>query len=206
MFARGQLHKISNMNKLQKELNKLDEYELSRWEDSSLPNLYPYLKGNIFHRTCIKSYFSIIRDGYINANKGQYKYTYDASGQSYSSYKEWIALFDFIRPTLKDCIMMYHMWSRFFFDQKPATVVLQLDAQKLSDKLIPNTRGPKIGSKNYKLFLPHVEAWYPDPIPINFITAMYCSYYDQNKQESVFKKFDKFESLKFEEYLRSFNN
>ena len=192
------------MNQLQKELNELNDYERAQWEDSSLPLLYPHLNGNIFHRTSIKSYFGIIRDGYIKANRGQYDYTYEVSERSYCIYKGWIALFDFIQPTLKDCIATHHTWNRFFFDQKPATVVLQLNAEKLSDKLIPNTMGPKIGSKDYRLYLPDVEAWHPEPIPIDFIAAMYCSYYDQNKQESVFKKFEKFESLEFEEYLRSF--
>ncbi len=48
-------------------------------------------------------------------------------------------------------------------------VALKLDREKLYDRLVPNSRRPKLGSKNYKMAIPYVEAWYPEPINVSFI-------------------------------------
>lgn len=190
------------MDNIAEQLKQLDEWELLRWYDSLLPDLYPILRGGVFHRTGIKNYHQIKRDGFIFPNTGKYQFTYESSKRSFAFHQGYISLFDFIQPTVQQCIITCHNWEGFFCDQKPVTVVFKLNSEKLADKMKPNSIGPP--HKQSELYLPFVEAWYPDPIPFSFTDKFICSFHSTELKKKCFKEFGISRIAEFEAFLQSF--
>ncbi len=78
-----------------------------------------------------------------------------------------MALFDFETPTREQIIPEWVKCERFFTLYKP-TIALRLDRRQLFDKLIANdaARGSEGRGKQW---IPVVEVWYPEPIPVSAI-------------------------------------
>lgn len=175
----------------------LDQIDIDKWKDSAASRLYPILKGGLYHRTSVKNYFGIKQDGYIYPNTGQYDCTYPQSKVYYGYSKGFISLFDFANATLKECIIMHHAWNQFFFDQDPVTIVLKLNRDDLSYKLIPNSSAPR-ERPFYKGHIHYVEAWYPEPIKFSSIEEFCISFYlDGSPKFIIFEKtiIDEFENV-----------
>lgn len=83
-------------------------------------------------------------------------------------------------------------------------VVLKLNSEKTSEKLIPNSNAPRIGDNNDKMYIPYVEAWYPEPIPFSFIESFICSIYSVKDHSLHFEQFDKAEIPEFENIQSTF--
>jgi hypothetical protein len=117
------------------------------------------------HRTSIAGCRGILADGFIYPNDGRYPFTYSQSQKSYGFRQGYVCLFDFKIPTLYECFLSHETWAGILLDQEPVTVVVELRFQGLEQKLISE----KEPDGNF--FIPYVEAWYPEPIPISFMRS-----------------------------------
>jgi hypothetical protein len=83
----------------------------------------------------------------------------------------YICLFDFESAREEDYGSNYFLaWCGFFTKREP-TIVLRLNRQKLADKLIPNSKRPRLGKTGYKGSIPFIEVWYPEAIPVSAIDS-----------------------------------
>jgi hypothetical protein len=153
----------------------LEEHEIESWEDHPISNIYPFLRGDLFHRTNFEGYRGIREAKQILPNTGQFPYTYPQSEFSYGANIGGVSLFDFTSASDRDCISIHLTWGGFFFDQKPATIVFRMDKEFLSQKLISNSDAPKLSDPQYKGYIPFIEAWYPEPIPFDAIVGIIIS-------------------------------
>lgn len=154
----------------------LEDHEIESWEESAIACIYPLLRGGLFHRTNIEGYRGIMSSRMISPNTGQFPYTYPQSEYYFASSRGYVSLFDFRYASDRDCISIHHTWGSIFFDQKPITIVLRLNKDYLTDKLIPNDSAPKLGNPEYKGYIPYIEAWYPELIPIEAIEGLIISF------------------------------
>jgi hypothetical protein len=76
-------------------------------------------------------------------------------------------------------------WTQFFFDCKPITIVLMLEREQLTDALIPSSYAPKD-----TFFIPSVEAWYPNPIPVSTISGYIPIFVPDFNQGIVYHYYD----------------
>lgn len=138
---------------------------------SGLDRLFPVLRQGLYHLTSASGFAGILSDGYIRPNNGSFPSTYEKSAHSYGRSRRYISLFDFETPTSEQCISEEPKWAGFFKRHKPATILIGLDRRKLAPNLISNKRArEEIGFK--KMWIPHVEVWYPEPIPFSYTTGL----------------------------------
>lgn len=178
----------------------LENYQIEFWMHSETAQLFPRLRGGVFHSTSVTGYKGIRDSGYIIPNTGQFPCKYPQTPNYYGYSKGYISLFDFGLVSDQQCIQIHHTWGQFFFDRKPVTIVLCLNRNVLSKKLIPNTAAPKLGNKDYKGRIPYVEAWYPEPIPFSVIDRFMLVEIRVEREVSV-TEFDKVEVSELEELL-----
>lgn len=164
------------------------KYEQESWKNSTVSKIYPFLKGGLFHRTSIEGYRGIKKSGKILSNNGQFPYTYPQSRFYFASSKSYISLFDFSSVRYQDLISIHHTWGGFFFDQNPVTIVLRLDKEQLSDKLIPNSAA-KTDNPERRGYIPYIETWYPEAIPFNAIIGLIISFEVGTTKPSFFQEF-----------------
>ena len=179
----------------------LEEHEIQSFRESGVFKLFPKLRKGLLHRTSIEGYRGIRQAGYIFPNQGQFPYSYPQSKFYYSHSKGYVCLFDFESAEEEDCIAIHLTWGHFFSDHKPATVVLRLNRQVLGNDLIPNSAAPKLGSQDFKSYIPYVEAWHPKPVPVSAIDGYIITMWNSRTFETMFYEFSKEEVEKFEETL-----
>ena len=147
-----------------------------------LPDWFSIVRKEICHRSGVEGLKSILETGAIRPNDGSFPDTYPQSQDSYARVNQYVSLFDFKALTDEECVgQMYH-WYRFFFDHKPVTIVILLDRQSLAAKLIPNEKAQEdTRGRDYPIFLPGVEVFYPEPIPCKLFTGylIICGVYEQ---------------------------
>ena len=114
-------------------------------------------------------------------NDGTFPDTYPQSKGSFARIQNLVSLFDFSKRTEDECLRQIHDWYRFFFDHKPVTMVILLDRKPLAANLITNETAVDITKGTFDpIFLPHVEAFYPQPIPCQVFTGylIVCGVYE----------------------------
>lgn len=152
-----------------------------RWENEPVrPLYYKFLQGRIFHRTNVVGFKGIQDTGYIIPNKGQFPYNHTQSPHYFGGRNHLVCLFDFSSGTEREHILQVGTWGFFFWaDFKPVTIVIELNQQKLQAKLVPNSvaqakkmeeKWPVDRDKAWS-YIPYVEAWYPEPIPVSAISS-----------------------------------
>ena len=158
-----------------------------------LPDWYQFIKHSICHRTGIEGLKGIFKTGAIIPNDGSLTDTYPQSQLSYARTYHLVSLFDFDRSTEKDCRNQLHEWYRFFFDHKPVTVVILLNRQNLSPKIISNEKAYEDTNGTYKpIFIPQLEVFYPESIPCEFfqgyliICGVYETVFEYHPNEGIF--------------------
>lgn len=156
-----------NFNGLSRDDIKNLEMDIGRYNQENIRSLYPILKDGVYHRCSLDSYRSIYKDQYIKPNDGSFKFTYPQSQGNYGYKNGWVCLLDF-RTDLIKLVRTVWNWAQFFRDQKPLTLVFELEREKLP-KLIPSNAVPKVGQEGYLNHIGYVEAWYPEPIPTSAI-------------------------------------
>ena len=168
-----------------------------------LPDWYQVIKQNVCHRTGIEGLKGIFKTGAILPNDGSLTDTYPQSQVSYARYHRLISLFDFEGSTDHDSRNQIHEWYRFFHDHKPVTIVILLDRLALNSKIISNEKAYEETNRTYHpIFIPHLEVFYPEPIPCNFfkgyliICGVYETVYEyypyDGKFSGIFEKVDDF--------------
>jgi hypothetical protein len=191
MYTRSQLlnrHKDSQL---------LEEDEIERFVDSPIISLFPLLRCGIYHRTKIKSYYAIQASGSIMPNRGQFEFTYQQSEHSFGFQNGYISLFDFESTTEEYCISTQDTWVSFFFDCSPITIVLRLDRDMLDERLIPNSAAPK-GA----FFIPYVDVWYPEPIPVAAIKNYIIVFPSDTNGPTYYMVFDSGQKSTFETFIK----
>ena len=147
-----------------------------------LPDWFSIVRKEICHRTGVQGLKKILETGAIRPNDGSFADTYPQSKESYARAKGYVSLFDFGALTDEECVGGMVHWYRFFFDQKPVTMVLLLDRPSLSDRLIPNRRAQEdTNGGDAPIFLPDVEVFYPGQIPCAVFTGyvIICGVYER---------------------------
>ena len=168
-----------------------------------LPGWFSIVKNDLCHRTGVKALKSIFDAGAILPNDGSFPDTYPQSKGSFARKHNLVSLFDFEKQTENECLKQIHNWYRFFFDHKPVTIVILLDRKILSANLMTNEKAVEITKGTFDpLFIPHVEAFYPRPIPCSAFTGylIICGGYETIYEyishsgafAEIFKKIDKF--------------
>ena len=131
-----------------------------------LPSWFSIVKNDLCHRTGIEALKRIFDTGAILPNDGRFADTYPQSKVSFARRHNLVSLFDFEKQTEDECLKQIHNWYRFFFDHKPVTIVILLDRKILTADLMTNEKAVQITKGTFDpLFIPHVEAIYPRPIP-----------------------------------------
>lgn len=176
------------------EAGSQEEQDIIAFQENSIYSVMHLLTTGILYRTSIEGLRSIQKSSIIIPNTGQFSCIYPQTKHYYRYSKGYVCLFDFESSKEEDYRINLDTWQGSFFDCEPVTIVLKLNREKLGDKLIRNSAAPNDSSKpDYKGFIPFVECWYPEPIPIsaldNYITILYrgldekpiVSEYDVNK-------------------------
>ena len=177
-----------------------------------LPDWYQFIKHSICHRTGIEGLKGIYKTGSIIPNDGSLTDTYPQSHVSYARYHQLVSLFDFAGSTEDDSRNQIHEWYRFFHDQKPVTIIILLDRLALNAKIISNEKAYVDTRSTYKpIFIPHLEVFYPEPIPCDFFKGylIICGVYETVYEyypcsgifPEIFKKIDEFVEIHAELYV-----
>jgi hypothetical protein len=146
-----------------------------------LPGWFYLVKNELCHRTGLKALKNIFDTGAILPNDGTFPDTYPQSKDSFARMHKMVSLFDFEKQTEDECLKQIHDWYRFFFDHKPVTIVIMLDRKILAAKIITNQSAIEISKGSFDpIFIPHVEAFYPQPIPCQAFTGyiIVCGVYE----------------------------
>jgi hypothetical protein len=188
-----------------REIEEIEAYAMHSFRDSEVYPLMPLLRKGVLHTTNIDGYRGIRRSGKILPNTGDLPYSYSQSEHYYGSSKGWVCLFDFESAREEDYRRNHILWSDFFLSRNPrrgpATIVLNVNRQKLADKLIPNSARPRLGEPEYKPAFAYVEAWYPDAIPSSAIDSYIITWQNPAKHKLEFQEFSKADVEKLEEKI-----
>jgi hypothetical protein len=151
------------------EQNILMENSKHSPSSSGLDQLLPVLREGLYHITDEQGYDGILSSRYIKPNTGEFPDSSSKSAHSYGRSSGYISLFDFETPTLEQCVSEKGKWTFFFVQQKPFLVLIEIDRRKLGPKLMPNEKAKEEVGYGKPVWMPHVEVWYPDPIPFSWI-------------------------------------
>lgn len=190
----------------QTQMDGLEKEELEAWEASEIAQLFPLLRGGLFHRTGIQGFRGIFDTGFIFPNTGQFPTSYPQTKHYYGFSKRYISVFDFHEVHDAQCISNYHVWGSFFFDHKPLTISFRLNRNMLIDKLIPNVAGPKLGSPEYKAYIAYVEAWYPEPISVKAVQSFLLVAQNPQTHKLVFEEFQQSDFHEVETLIARFES
>lgn len=136
-----------------------------------LGGLFTVLRQGVYHLTSVQGYTGIRRDRYIKPNDGSFPNTYPQLANSYGRHHGYVSLFDFESPTEEQCFLQRSKWEGFFTRHKPATVLIRFNRGQLASELISYECAIKeVGFRMMKI--PHVEVWYPKPIPFSYATGL----------------------------------
>jgi hypothetical protein len=136
-------------------------------EEDPLANLTPVLRKGICYRTNVEGLMAILADGFIRPNRGEYPFTWAVSENSFGFRNGYVCLFDLESASEAEVIRTRESWQNLFVQFDPFTVVFMLDRAALQERLIPQSQqDPSL------LFIPHVEVWYPEPIPLSAVQGV----------------------------------
>lgn len=154
---------------LPKNLNYSEnEEQITRFNErcSQLTNLIDKIDNKLFHRCSIQSFQSILKDGMIYPNKGQFNGTYPQSATYIGGQNKWICLFD-LTVSPFHAMWVHDTWMQFLTDMEPCTILLILDINVL-ENIVEN---PFCGNKdlNSNSCIPYLEIWHTTPIKTSAI-------------------------------------
>lgn len=178
-----------------------EDHEIKSFRESIVYPLMPILKKGILHRTGLQGYKGIKQSGHIEPNLGQFPYSYPQSKTYYGGSNGFICLFDFESAEEEDYRAIHLTWGQFLTDHKPITIIMRLNRQKLVQKLIPNSDAPKIGDPKYRSYIPYVETWYPEPIPLSAVENYIVTFWNRDADKIEFQEFTSEDLIEFEKLL-----
>ena len=187
------------------EARQIEKYQIETFRSSPIYLLMPHLKKGLLHCTSIEGYKGIRQDENIRPNIGQFPYSYPQS-KSYFGSNGYICLFDFESVLEEDYRKNHKIWEDFIYSRsisKVFTIILRLNREFLSKKLIPNSAAPKPGEKEYKPKIGFVEVWYPEAIPLSAIDSYIFTLWDSELRKIEFCEYPKDNLQDFEEFIFS---
>ena len=155
-------------------------------------SLLPVLRGNVFHVTTRAGFLGITKDGFIRNNKnGLYTYSFPQSNRSYARNRGWVSLFD-LRTLSED--QVERALENFYFLNPPYTEnnpFFLFLSESLHHKLVPWTHA-RDEQAWQEMFIPIVEGFYPEDIPITCISRVVAVRVKQAKtmQSELSKQID----------------
>ncbi len=127
------------------------------------------LQSKLFHCTGLTQFQEIQRDGFIRPNTDNRAFSFPKTINSYGYSIKAVCLFDLKDQPVEVCRDgLFFRWSFRLFDS-PVTIIMILDRLLLDGKLISNSAAR--GVSPYKDYIPYIEAWCKECIPISAITA-----------------------------------
>lgn len=148
--------------------------------------LLPILKEQVFHVTSYERFEKIEEEGCIKSNAdGKLGYTY--SQNSYGRKRGYICLFDLRHKTGEE--IQHGLDSLYFLDihelgNKQAHLILK---DEYYDKLIHTDQAKaEIGFK--ELWIPYVECWYPEDLPLSNIKEVIIVNIPRDPEAEAFLK------------------
>ena len=151
---------------------------LESFNNSPISSLFSEIDNNIIHRRSLKDFIKILKDGYIFVNNGEYEET-PGSENCFAYKNNYISLFDFHQLPFH-IFLTHDKWCSFFYDKKPVTVLMFLDRDDISEKMITNSVRRSCPNQSGQYF-PYVETWYKDSIPADFITKIVITFVKNKK-------------------------
>jgi hypothetical protein len=129
------------------------------------------LRGGLYRCESFDDFSKIHKIGYIypRNQKNSSKWT-----NSYAQYLGAVALFDFKNPSDENFESSRDSWYQFFsIEFMPVTIAIGFDWEALKSKIILYNKARFNDSvKLKKRLIPHVEAWYPEPLSLNYMTHL----------------------------------
>ena len=111
--------------KREREVTMVSEFERLQLRDNitllrrdGLDRLFLALRCGAYHLTDIRGNEGIRRSS-IEPNDGCFPDTYPQSANSYGRLRNYVSLFDFETPTIRECLSMYMVWVNFSLDAGP---------------------------------------------------------------------------------------
>ena len=134
--------------------------------------LLPVLKDEIFHVTSYSRFEKIEEARFIKSNvNGELGYTYPQSENSYGRKRGYICLFDLRRKTEEE---IQHGLDCFYFlgirELSNKQVHLILKDEYYAKLIYTEQAKAEIGFK--EMWIPYVECWYPEDLPLSNIKEM----------------------------------
>jgi len=121
--------------------------------------------GLLWHRTSADEYRHIRVDGAITPNDGRI----DRWGKPYACQQlGGISLFDFSTESEERVLWEAIKWQQFLGDSDPVTILLGLDRDKLTGRLIPYPQNKEGTTGNV---IPWVEVCHCGPIPASMVIS-----------------------------------
>lgn len=140
-------------------------------DDKSISYLYPIIDNKTFHRCSLESFISIMKDGFILPNLGQFEFTYPQSETNIGGQNKWVSLFNFNKSPF-EIMTTYCDWRQFLTDRSDVTILIILKDEFISQTI----KNPFCGNKNLTTShcIAYVEEWSEVPISVeNFETIVF---------------------------------
>ena len=159
-------------------------FKAGELEDKLLPKLI----GKVFHVTSFANFEKIEESGHIKTNHdGKLGCTYPQSQVFYGRKKGCVCLFD-LRNTndeeIENALDCFYFIGTEKLGDKQVFLILQAETYaELID--IPQAEAD-LGS-NVILWIPYVECWYPDALPLSKIQEIITVNIDRREQSESFK-------------------
>jgi hypothetical protein len=158
-----------------KSFNYNEEWEpqyVTNRSDPKWREVYSFVRRDYWHSTTPQHWDAIRQSGAIMPNRNRQFPSYwkgVVADHCYSIKHECIALFDFVTPTEEEIMRVWdRAWEVITFNARQVAVLLQIERQRLEDRIIPNGR-----ASHDEGHVPFCEVWYPDDIPIDAISGVY---------------------------------
>lgn len=155
-FTKDQLPPDTNLSDYTAEIEWFND-------DKQISKLYNIIDNKVFHSCSLQNFISIMKDGFIYPNKGQYNSRYPQSKTNIGGQHKWISLFNF-NKTPFEIMTTYCDWIQFLTDQSPLTILITLkDNFKLHTIKNPFCNKNNLPTSHC---IAYVEEWYEVPISV----------------------------------------
>lgn len=149
-----------------------DAQRQAREDERDYGRRYDEFAGRYWHCTSWRGLRSVMADGAIIPNVGQYRFSSGATACSYAYRESRISIFDFAAPSRASALAQAWAWQPFLYIWRPITVVLQLSADWVERRIVRAAEVRESFEPGIKaLRIPAVEAWVRDPVPFSIVTA-----------------------------------
>jgi len=159
----------------------------TRSETENLDDIESSLEGHVFHVTKLAYLPSIIECGEIRPNAdGAFPTTFGSSAESFFRKRNYIPLFDY-RAEPTDRIKQFRERCYPFTPARKGKgpIAILIISQEVYKDLVPWNKWHEEEAYE-QMVIPYIEAGYPDPLSIDFITEIIIVKVLQNQDRKIF--------------------